>query len=97
MIPGCTSALDVELDDVYVTINQNGTVSQFADDQLDINPNGYAFTLYLSQADTLKFRYGPAVAQVNWTKDDGSGNIYRGATDPFTIHMGQQFYRKVLE
>ena len=106
MIPGCTSSIDVELDDhsvnlnnantILVTINQNGTVSEFTGDRVEVEANGYSFTLYLDQADTLRFRFGPATAQVNWTIPDGSGGLYRLATDPFVIQLGQQFYRKVM-
>lgn len=106
MIPGCTHALDMTLDDqtvdlniakdIFVTINQNGTQVDFPKDRVEIADNGYELTVYLTQPETLKFRFGTAVAQVNWTVDDLLGNISRLATDPFVIDIGQQFMRQVL-
>lgn len=106
MIPGCTSSIDVELDDhlvnlnnvdhIYVTINQNGTIGEYDDDRIEVGINGYSLSVYLDQADTLRYRNGPATMQVNWTKDDGLGNISRAATDPFIIYYDRQLLRKVL-
>ena len=106
MIPGCTHALDMTLDDqsinlngaadVYVSINQNGTQLDFSGDRVSIAGNGYQLTVYLTQEETLKFRYGTAVAQINWTVENLLGGVSRLATDPFVIEIGQQFMRQVL-
>ncbi len=106
MIPGCTHALDVTLDDqtinlngaqdIYVTINQNGEQIDFPTDRVDVADNGYQFSVYLTQEETLRFRYGAAIAQVNWTEADMAGNISRLTTDPFVVEVGQQFMRQVL-
>ena len=106
MIPGCTNALDITLDDqsvnltqaedILVTVNQNGEELEFTGDRVDVNPNGYQLSVYLTQEETLKLRYGPASCQVNWTYLDLLGGISRAATDPFTIEVGSQLYRRVM-
>ena len=107
MIPGCTNALDITLDDqtvdlnnaedILVTINQNGEVLNFPTDHVEVNENfGYQLSVYLTQEETLKFRFGPATASVNWTYLDLMGGVARANTDPFVIDVGQQLYRKVM-
>jgi hypothetical protein len=105
MIPGCTNALDITLDDqsvdltqasdIVVTINQNGEELDFTGARVEVGPNDYQLSVYLTQEETLKLRYGPAACQVNWTTVDAYGTA-RAATDPFTIWVGQQVYRKVM-
>jgi len=106
MIPGCTHALDMTLDDqtvdlnnatdVFVTINQNGNQLSFSGERVQIADDGYELSVYFTQDETLRFRYGTAVAQINWTEDDLLGGVTRAATDPFVIEVGQQFLRQVL-
>ena len=106
MIPGCTNALDITLDDqtvdlnnaedILVTINQNGEVLQFPTDRVEVAESGYALSVYLTQQETLKFRFGPATASVNWTYLDLMGGVSRANTEPFVIDVGQQLYRKVM-
>lgn len=106
MIPGCTHALDITLDDpeidlngasdIILSINQNGTQLDLTGDRIEVAEDGYKFTVYLTQEETLKFRFGTAVAQVNWTQDDLLGDVARMATDPFVVQMGQQFVKRVL-
>jgi len=106
MVPGCTHALDMTLDDqtvnlngatdVFVSINQNGTQLNFFGDRVSIADNGYQLTVYLTQDETLRFRHGTAVAQINWTATNLLGGVSRAATDPFVIEIGQQFMRQVL-
>ena len=106
MIPGCNYALPIDLDDpnvdlneadgVIVTINQNGTRADFTGEQIEINEAGNQITVYFTQADTLRFRFGPATAQVNWIVDNGVSEPSRVATDPFVISFEEQFVRKVL-
>ena len=106
MIPGCTHALDISLDDqtidlnaateIVVSLNQNGEQLNFTGDRIEVDDDGYEFTVYLTQPETLRFRYGTAVAQVNWTVVNLLGETARMATDPFVIEVGQQFLRQVL-
>ena len=106
MIPGCTSAIDITLDDttidlhnaedVFVTINQNGEVLTFSGDRVEIGDDGFTLTVYLSQQETLKFRYGPATCVVNWIYLNLLGGISRASTDPFILDVGEQTYRQVL-
>lgn len=106
MIPGCTHAIDMTLDsqtvnlndaeDVYVSINQNGTKLDFSGDRVAIADNGYQLSVYLTQEETMRFRYGTAVAQINWIETDLAGHRSRVATDPFVLDIGQQLMRQVL-
>jgi hypothetical protein len=106
MIPGCTNALDIVLDDqtidlnnaddIIVTINQNGEELNFTGDRVFVDENGYSLSVYLTQQESLKFRYGPANATINWVYEDLTGEYQRASTDPFTIYVGQQLYRKVM-
>lgn len=104
MIPGCTSALPIELDDttidlgaaagVWVTISQGDTVITITGDQIETEGN--ELTAYLTQEQTLCLDdNAPAKGQVNWTYED-SGTVSRGATDPFDIQIGEQLLRRVL-
>lgn len=104
MIPGCTSALEIELDDesidldaaagVWVTITQGKTALTVSGSQIETDGN--KVTAYLTQAETLSLDDNlPAKGQVNWTYDE-AGEISRGATDPFTINVGEQLLRRVL-
>ena len=107
MIPGLTQALDIYLDDtsldlsgaedILVTINQNGEVSNFSGDRVEVNSEaGYILTIYLTQQETLRFRFGPATAMINWVVSDGAGGVSRLATEPFVIEIGQQLFRSVM-
>jgi len=106
MIPGCTNAIDMTLDDqtvnlnnaqdLFVSINQNGMQLDFPKDRIQVAANGYQLSVYLTQEETMRFRFGTAVAQVNWTELDPLSNFSRAATDPFVIDIGQQFMRQVL-
>lgn len=104
MIPGCTSALEIELDDdtidldaaagVWVTITQGKTVITVSGSQIETDGN--TLTAYLTQEETLALDdNAPAKGQVNWTYDE-AGEISRGATDPFSILIGEQLLRRTL-
>lgn len=104
MIPGCTSALEIELDDesidldaaaaVWVTISQGQVRITVTGSQ--IVTDGNTLTAYLTQEETLALRDNiPASGQVNWIYDE-AGEISRGCTDPFSIVVGAQLLRRVL-
>lgn len=104
MIPGCTSAIEIELDDdtidldaaagVWVTITQGKTTITVSGSQIETD--GSKVTAYLTQAETLSLDDNtPAKGQVNWIYDE-AGEISRGATDPFSLLVGAQLLRRPL-
>lgn len=104
MIPGCTSALPIELDDtsinldeaahVYVTLTQGDTKITVTGEQVETN--GHELTAYFTQAETLRLRdNAPAAGQVNWVYED-NGAVSRGGTDPFEVEIGTQLLRRTL-
>lgn len=107
MIPGCTHALDIELDDheidlheatnVYVTIAQGSNTSQtYTAERVEIGETGYELTVYLTQEESLAFHRGNAEVQVNWLVSDGGSSYSRAATDVVSIMWGKQLLREVL-
>lgn len=106
MIPGCTHAVDLALDDrtidlnqasdVYVTLKQGGTVITITGAALDID--GYRVTAYMTQENSLKLKDKAAVqVQINWLyTDQESQTISRCASDLATIPVGEQLLRRVL-
>ena len=106
MIPGCTHAVDLALDDhtidlnqasnVYVTLKQGGTVITISDAALEID--GYRVTAYMTQENSLKLKDKAAVqVQVNWLYIDQENNTTsRCATELATIPVGEQLLRRVL-
>ena len=107
IIPGCTYVLDVDLDDtsvdlhdasdINVRINQNGEILDFGNDRINIGVLGYTFEIFMTQAETLRFRRGPATVQVNWIYIDPILGVSRAATTQFVIEFDQQLLRKVVE
>ena len=106
MIPGCTHAVDLALDDrtidlnqasdVYVTLKQGGTVITITGAALDID--GYRVTAYMTQENSLKLKDKAAVqVQINWLyTDQESHTVSRCASDLATIPVGEQLLRRVL-
>lgn len=106
MIPGCTHAVDLALDDrtidlnqasdVYVTLKQGGTVITITGAALDID--GYRVTAYMTQENSLKLKDKAAVqVQINWLYTDQESNtVSRCASDLATIPVGEQLLRRVL-
>lgn len=106
MIPGCTHAVDLALDDrtidlnqasdVYVTLKQGGTVITITGAALDID--GYRVTAYMTQENSLKLKDKAAVqVQINWLyTDQESQTVSRCASDLATIPVGEQLLRRVL-
>ena len=106
MIPGCTHAIDLELDDhsidlsqatnIYVTIAQ-GSVSVVVSGESVVVTSGYQLTVYLTQEQSLKFSSGsPAKVQVNWIYAQADDRVDRAATEPFEIPVGEQLLKRVL-
>lgn len=104
MIPGCTCALPIEIDDetldlseaanVYVSLEQGDAKLTVSGDRIEVDGN--TVTAYFTQAETLRFKDNePASGQVNWIYND-SGEISRGGTDPFPVEIGTQLLRRVL-
>lgn len=107
MIPGCTHAIDIELDDheidlheatnVYVTIAQGSNTSQtYTAERVEIGETGYELTVYLTQAESLAFHRGNAEVQVNWLVSDGDTGFYRYATNVISVQWNKQLLRQVL-
>lgn len=103
MIPGCTCALPIELDDetldlsnatVYVSLEQGNAKVTVSGDRVEVN--GSTVTAYFSQEETLRFSDNKAAeGQVNWIYNE-SGTISRGSTDPFPVEIGKQLLRRTL-
>ena len=105
MIPGCTHAIDLELDDhtidlsaydVYVTIRQGSLAIELSGERVDVS--GYNATVYLTQEESLRLRDGAnIVIQMNWISTDAiTGNISRAASDPAIVPVGVQLLRRLL-
>lgn len=106
MIPGCTHAVDLALDDktidlnqasdVYVTLKQGGTLITLTGAALDVN--GYRVTAYMTQDNSLKLKDKAATqVQINWLYTDPEDQtISRCATEIATIPVGEQLLRRVL-
>lgn len=106
MIPGCTHAVDLALDDktidlnqasdVYVTLKQGGTLITLTGAALEVD--GYKVTAYMTQENSLKLKDKAAVqVQINWLYTDSESNVTsRCASDLATIQVGEQLLRRVL-
>lgn len=105
MIPGCTHAIDLELDDhtidlgeansVYVSIVQ-GTISLVVPSN-NLVIDGYRLSAYLTQEQSLRFQNNKeAKVQVNWIITNAMGQASRGAAGPAIIPVGEQLLRRVL-
>ncbi len=75
---------------VYVTF-RSGTTLTKADTELTIAAK--RIDVYLTQAETLAFRQGPTVIQVNWTYGDGS----RAASEAVRYSFVDNLLDKVVE
>ncbi len=104
MIPGCTTALPIDIDDqtldlsqaaeVWVTLSQAGSGVTVTGERVTVS--GQRVTAYFSQQDSLRLRDNePATGQINWIYND-SGIITRGSTDPFPVNIGTQLLRRAL-
>lgn len=104
MIPGCTCALPIEIDDetldlsqaagVYVSLKQGDAKLTVSGDHVTVDGN--TVTAYFTQAETMRFKDGEtAVGQINWIYNE-SGTISRGGTDPFPVEIGKQLLRRTL-
>lgn len=105
MIPGCTHALDLVLDDetvdltgaeVYVTLRQGAFELELSGDRVEAS--GHQATVYLTQTESLKMKDNQnAEIQINWiTTDALTGGVSRGASDPASVPVGVQLLRRVL-
>ena len=104
MIPGCTHALDLELDDesidlggydVYVTIKQLALTLDLSGDRVEVDGN--RATVYLTQEESLQLKdRQPMTVQLNWTSQAVTGEVSRGASDPAVVPVGMQLLRRIL-
>ena len=105
MVPGCTHALDLELDDhtidlgeadnVYVSIVQGPTSLVLSGS--NVVTDVYRLTVYPTQEQSLRFRGGSeAKIQVNWTYGGGRSGTSRMATEAATIKVDEQLLGRVL-
>lgn len=105
MIPGCTHALDLELDDdtinlenydVYVSIKQGNNIWQFSGEQIETNEN--KATVYLTQEESLQFKdYLELLVQMNWVSTNAiTGEVERCASDAAVVPVGVQLLRRIL-
>jgi hypothetical protein len=105
MIPGCTHAIDVELDDktvdrgeasnIYVTVSQGATVITVSGESIETD--GYRLSAYLTQEQSLRLQDNvEAKVQVNWIYTNEMGQVDRGAAGPSVIPVGEQLLRRVL-
>lgn len=76
---------------VYATFKQGSKVITKTGEDIDVSPT--QVDVYMSQEETLGFRYGDIRIQLNWTYSDGS----RACTKIVKKNVGKNLIERVLE
>ena len=107
MIPYTTPTLTItiqanvdltEADEVFVTITQGGKTVTKTGEDVAVSESGTAVSCWLTQNESMTFKPGTAEAQVNWIYTDvETQTTRRAATDPVSVAIGQQLYKRVIE
>ena len=99
MIQGTTPTFILTLPDtvdlttvhnMYFSLEQGTTKLRKTGDELLIN--GQEISVYLTQAETLKFSTGRANLQLNWTYPDGS----RACSNIVSVNVGLNLIKEVV-
>lgn len=76
---------------LYFSLEQGSTKLQKTGDALSVN--GQDVSVYLTQAETLKFNTGRAELQLNWTYPDGS----RACSNIVSVTVGLNLIKEVIK
>lgn len=87
-----SDSVDLTLaENVYATFKQGSKVITKTGEDIDVSPT--QVDVYMSQEETLGFRYGDIRIQLNWTYEDGS----RACSKIVTILANRNLLERVLE
>lgn len=84
---------DVDLtlaNNVYATFSQKNTVITKTGGDIIVRPNGVG--VYFSQEESLKFKTGAIMVQLNWTYNEGR----RSCTDIISVSVSKNLLDEVL-
>ncbi len=76
---------------VYVTFEQASKSITKSGEDIEIEPK--QITIYLNQAETLRFNEGKIEVQANWTMANGR----RACSDVVNVELSKQLLRRVVE